>query len=109
MREKLHQSANKALFRFWVEADVVLIEDQKGGVPVTLDALNVFKYIEKQLGSLEGKKVIWRDLMGEWDGMGVENEVLVFYPIGCKCQEEAIQKMNRMEELGHKFDFSAEK
>ncbi|HEV7347279.1 hypothetical protein [Telluribacter sp.] len=99
MKDKLHQTSKKALFRYWVEKDVVLIEDEKGEVPVTIDAWNVYKYIEKDLGSLSGKKVIWRDLMGEWDGMEVENGKLNFFPIGCRSQEEAVKRVSRVKEL----------
>ncbi|WP_247234992.1 hypothetical protein [Telluribacter sp. SYSU D00476] len=104
MKDKLHQSVNKALFRFWVETDVVLVEDLRGEVSVTVDALQVYKYVEKQLGSLEGKTVIWQDLMGEWDGMEMENGEILFFPIGCRCHVEAIEKVNQMEALGQRSD-----
>lgn len=109
MEDKLHQSSNNALFRFWVETDVVLIQDLRGDVSVTLDALQVYKYVEKELGSLEGKKVIWQDLMGEWDGMEIEDGEISFIPIGCRCHEEAIIKINQLEALAQGSDYGAGK
>jgi hypothetical protein len=98
MRNEYHTTFNKACFQYRVEENVVMIEDQMGEVPVTVDALNVFRYIEQELGSLHGKKVIWRDQVGEWDGMEMENGTLQFFPIGCHTVQEAMKRLQQWDE-----------
>lgn len=76
-------------YRFRVDGPIVAIEDLNGPIPVALAAEYVFHEVRQQLGSLDGRFVIWRDSLGIWDGMEYVNQQLVFYPLAADNYEEA--------------------
>jgi hypothetical protein len=76
-------------YRYRVDGLFVAIEDLNGPVSVAEAAEQVLSEIRQEVGSLDGKYVVWRDAQGIWDGMEYQNDLLVFYPIAAEKYEEA--------------------
>jgi hypothetical protein len=76
-------------YRYRIDGPIVAIEDLNGPVPVALAAEQVLDEIQREIGSIDGMYVVWRDTLGIWDGMEYERGLLVFYPIDADTYEEA--------------------
>lgn len=85
-------------FEYQVLDDVIVIFDlNMGGRSVTNDIHNVLDHIEQEIGGIKGKRVIYRDSHGIFDGIGVtrNGEFTNFYSLNVKSLDAALKKLNR--------------
>lgn len=86
-----------ANYRYFVDDNIVAIEDLFGPVSVTQDAEHVFLELQQQIGSLENKYVIWKDREERWDGLEWLFDRLLIYPIGARSYEDAKHRIRNQE------------
>ncbi|MFK5893921.1 MAG: DUF6011 domain-containing protein [Pseudomonadota bacterium] len=84
-------------FEYQMLNDVVVIYDLNlGGRSVTNDVHNVLESIEKDIGDFKGKRIIYRDSHGVFDGITISGgEFYNFYTLNVKTLDAAMKKLNR--------------
>jgi len=85
-------------FEYQLLNDVVVIYDLNlGGRSVTNDVHNVLESIEKDIGDFKGKRVIYRDSHGVFDGITISctGDFFNFYTLNVKTLDAAMKKLNR--------------
>ena len=86
----------KVKYEYWVDGPVVGVQDLHGEEAVTLHAAGVLLEIQREMGSLEGKLVIWRDGDHIWDGLFYRNHRVDMYPLGYPTFEAAKEALGRL-------------
>ena len=84
---------SEARFNYRVNKDLVIIEDAHGYISVTQDAERVLADIQTELGSLEGKYIIWKDGQGIWDALEWRDDRVQMFPLGDQVLDAAIKTL----------------
>ena len=88
-------------YRYWIEDDILAIEDLGGILTVTACLEQVLGQITHQEGSLAGKCVIYADSQGIWDAVTQLDELITIHPLGGYSYLEACQILSdRISEYG---------
>lgn len=85
-------------FEYQILNDVVVIYDLNlGGRSVTNDVHNVLETIEKDIGDFKGKRIIYRDSHGVFDGIATSTsgEFFNFFTLNVTTLDAAMKKLNR--------------
>ncbi|WP_373514902.1 hypothetical protein [Persicitalea sp.] len=83
-------------YEYWVDGPVIGIHDLHGEESVTVHAAGVLLEIENEIGSIEGKFVVWRDGDHIWDGLFFQDRHVNIYPLGCMTFEAAKEKLQNL-------------
>ena len=85
---------NRSDYQWWIKDSVLLIEDLNGGKSVTNDMAKILLDLDFLLGSLEDRRIIYKDSEGIWDGVAHDGKFLKgFYPIGATNSDAALQQL----------------
>jgi len=86
----------RASYTWETRGDVICITDHDRGRSVTNDADRVIEDLVECLGSLAGKRVIYRDTMGVWDELVVSGDRFEGFRAVAECDlDAALRKLVR--------------
>lgn len=81
-------------YNYTIEDNIIAIVDlDKGNRSVTNDIDKVVQDLRNTLGDLAGYAIIYKDSMGIWDGVRIENGIIHIYPLQEQDQEKAAQRL----------------
>jgi len=87
-----------AIFDYQILNDVVVIFDLNlGANSVTDDIVSVLESIVKDIGDFNGKRIIYRDSCGRFDGVAITNtgHFFSFFTLNERTLAAAMKKLNR--------------
>lgn len=82
-------------YTYWIDGDILAIEDWQGLHSVTAHVEQVLAQIEQKEGSLAAKFVVYADSQGIWDAITQLGQSLVIRPLGGNSNAEACQLLNQ--------------